>query len=226
MKSIFLVLLSTLLFSSCIGTKGINEVVQNKYSKALKRPLKGENFAITNPIAGGQMVQTKKIKKVVIPAFFYWKFQSVYESDINPYVPINLFNKYADDYAATLNFKNKLANRKVELNVVFIPKSFQFSQTSKTIFLLIAAVNSESNSIKSLSSELKIDYKLMDGSQVAGSGSILITDADIAQYNQQLSLSKRSNMAAKKFIANYLDTYDNYIYLMSKAFVDKLYQKL
>lgn len=226
MKKAFTMLMIGILSASCIGAKSINETIHERFSTTKMRSLYGQNFSITNKVGGGDLVQTKKTKSVKIPAFFYWKFQNVFESDMNPYIPVNLFNKYADDYAETLHFRDRLANRTIELNVVDIPKNFEFSQSNTVIFLLVAGVTSESNYMKSLSSELKVEYQIHSGNQITDSGTILINDADLRRYDQQLSLTKQSTTDAKKFITNYFDLYDNYIYLMSKAFVDKLNQKI
>lgn len=225
MRKKYFALATVFLLAGCVTTKSVNGIVTEKYKNFTESGVQSQNFAYQNQFSGGNVATTEKKKNVVIPAFFYWKFSETYHTELHPMVPVKLFNKYADDYAQTLNLQQKLAGRKVELNVVSIPKGFVSTYTDKAYFFILAGFSVTSNEAMTDSEDLRVDYKVTDG-QGSSDGTITVTPAELAAYNAPFNMGKKSSAGPKKFLNNFLDTYESLIYLESRLFVDKLIQKL
>ena len=131
-----------LMLTNCVTTKTINKIVINKYRYTNLQNLKNDNFTITNTFDGKELVTTKSLISQFLPAIFYWSNSQMYNTEINQGVIINSINDYANEYANSINFKNKLANKKVYLSIKSVPKDFVFAQSNSTIFILVYAIDS------------------------------------------------------------------------------------
>jgi len=225
MRKIIAALFSLLLLSSCMSIKRVDNAVNDRF-KHIQHLQSVQSFSIVNPVPGGKLSDTKQTKSTSIPALFYWKFSKTYHTDINTVVPLNLFSKYADDYAKTTRLKDKVGERKVELEVISIPKAFDATFTNTTIYLLLAAANSQTNVAQTEAVSLKVAYKILDNAQLAQQGEIEVSYADLEKYSTQLNLSKQSNVDPATFLKGYLELYENIVYLQSKVFIDKLSTQL
>lgn len=216
-------LLSLFLFLGCVSVKTIDQAVNDRYQNAMVKKFNGSNFSLTNVVTKNDLVKTEKIKSQFIPALFYWKSSGTFEATLDNYVTLNLLNKYADDYANSIKFSEKLNGRKIELNVVSIPEKFEYKQSSTTIFLILAAATNFQNHVIPENADLKVEYKISDNSAaILNAGVIVVTAADINAYSEHLNVLKMSSASPKTFIKEYLNTYENQVYLMSKIFIDKL----
>ena len=131
-----------LALTNCVTTKTINKIVVDKYRYTNLQNLKNDNFSITNTFDGKELVTTKKLKSNFVPAIFYWSSSKIFSTEINHVVIVNSINDYANEYANAINFKNKLGNKQIYLNIKSVPKDFIFSESNNTIFILVFAIDS------------------------------------------------------------------------------------
>ena len=220
-----LVFCSVLIFG-CVSTRTVNKAVTERYQNALVKSLSGANFSVANRVHKDTLVRTKKVRSQFIPALFYWKSSGTFKTNLDSYVTVNLLNKYADDYANTINFKEKLKGRTIELEVVSIPNEFEYKQTTTTLYFIIAASTMFQNQIFPGDQKLEIAYKIYKDGGSFDMGTIVVVASDLEVYREHLSVLKRSEISPKLFLKDYLNIYENQIFLMTKVFIDKLALKL
>ena len=235
MKHNALLYLLFLMLTNCVTTKTINKIVIDKYRYTNLQNLKNDNFTITNTFDGKELVTTKKLISTFIPAIFYWSSSQMFNTEINQGVIINSINDYANEYANSIYFKNKLANKKVYLSIKSVPKDFVFAESNSTIFVLVYAIDSNKKNIKPDNLDLEVDYKIVasDGKDLKTGRIVLRTNDLLPLKNQSIDfINKKSQFvlgekkSAKTFIKNYLELYDENINLYSKMLIDKLASKL
>ena len=159
----------------------------------------------------------------------------MFNTEINQGVIINSINDYANEYANSIDFKNKLANKKVYLSIKSVPKDFVFAESKSTIFILVYTIDSNKKNIKPDNLDLEVDYRIVasDGKDLKTGTIVLRTNDLLPLKNQSIDfMNKKSQFAlgekksAKTFIKNYLELYDENINLYSKILIDKLASKL
>lgn len=193
-----------------------------------------ENFAILNKFANESMVKTTKTKSTFIPAIFYWKSSRTFKIELNKLIPINLVNKYATEYANSIGFKYKLNDKKILLTFRTIPKSFEYNQSSSTLFLICFMVGAEKNIIKADEDDLELAFKIIQNEKVIKTGRLTIGNKDFLKYNSALTIFSNKNetissgkeVSPKKFIKNFLDLYNERTKILSKVLIDKLVEKI
>lgn len=172
-------------------------------------------------------METQKVKSVAIPALFYWQFGRTFQTELNLLVPHQLFSKYAEGHAQKLKLDQKAAGKTIQLELRQASNAIRSQYTSITIYAVLAAATSWRNEAAIIPQPLVLAYQITNPDGSAGnSGLIAITEADLAPYAAQFNLSGMARTSGSEFVETFLNAYDNYIYLQSKLFVEKLYEQI
>lgn len=130
---------TNLLLSSCISTKRISGIIKNNL---LEIPEVNEicpNFVILNTDSlpkTDSVVTVKKEKSFLIPAVFFWAWNSTMQCEINNKYLTQVFESVLYDKIKVYNLEKFIGNRTLEISLKQIPNQFKYTNNGSLIFVL------------------------------------------------------------------------------------------
>lgn len=192
------------------------------YDGAIPDKLKSSDYiTVKNEYVppGNKLSVTKKDKRKLLPALFYWQWDYSNISKLNKSIPVTNFNTDIIMYANSKNLRQKLNGQKLELTIDTIPSSFSFRDKGHAIFLLFFYVGSEHIFVEPEACGLDVSYRLTKDNTETKKGYFTVVNPD-------KGMSLKMFQSTKKMVWKYLDQYNNNIKLMSKDVVDKIIAEL
>lgn len=201
--------------------------VKNRYEKEGTLFVINDNFIIINKFNNDDLIKTKKNHSYIIPAIFYWESSKTFNSELNPNIPISLLNKYANEYADSIGFKNKLLNKKIYINIKSIAHKFQ-SKFSHSVIIVAAPGYYGSGGylykfkITPDKSNLEVEYVIKDEEKILEKATLILNNNDTEDFTRKNNASDSETL----FVNDYLEIYDLHIKMLSKTLIDKLEERL
>ncbi|HEY5367753.1 MAG TPA: hypothetical protein VIJ75_02080 [Hanamia sp.] len=214
-----ILLLSPVLFTSCLTSKKVDRQVTKYYSDVpeIKKKKQDGNISITSSLenTNGQISTTETKTSNMLPLIVYWKWDYTNTCTLDPQIPINNFKKTVDTYAKK-GLIAKLAGQNLELSIDKIPHKFQLLDKAHLIPFIVGW---DDVSIKASDMEMTVSYRVLKDNVEMKKGII-----SIPSFNDKESLGMYKSW--KKATNEYLTQFDENISTMSKLVVDKLMNEL
>ena len=216
-----LLIVSSLILTSCLTAKKVDKQVAKKYgeiSQTKKKQL-NDNIIITSSlITSDNTISTSETKTSnVLPLIIYNQWNYTNTCTLNPQIPINNFISTVQT-SASKNLKDKISGQKLELSVDKIPNIFAIDDKAHLIFIGYA-FGWDNVSIMSNKVDMIVSYKLLKNGIETKKGVITVP---YIYDKQKLGMFKNWKTATAEF----LQQYDLNITEMSKSFVQKLATEL
>ena len=218
----FIVLIAIVVgLSGCIGTKRYNRYLSEGYKKS------ADSLQSTNPdiifrqnpsIIDTVSVATNK-KSQFVPAIIFWQWEKSVSATLAEKHQANKIQSYMARYADSLQLGDKLNGNKLQISIESAPANFTYTNKGYFMYLFIAYVTAQQETIKPEFSDIKLSYTLVDNNNaVVKKGEITVLDTNVPARNVWKS--------TKKFTWKYLDEYERNVRLMSKQAIDKLSKEI
>ncbi len=200
-KALFFLLITTLL-ASCSSTKQFKKYItpyvenppETRYSNYATISLD----SLPTHIAS---VSTAKTKSLFVPAILFWYWDYRLLGEIEPQLLGQYFQEVFIEVADSLYFNEKLDGRKIEMDLIKIPNSFELREHGNAIILLIAYSVSSGIYIEQKPQELVFNYRIMNQGVLEKKGTIAIECPDF--YVTDSYGSRKS--VTQKFMPVFLD---------------------
>ncbi len=210
-------IVSILLFSSCLTPKRIDRFIAKQYDNSLPAVKTNGAVKITNSlpaeVTGISVTHSKTTN--VLPLLFYWKFNYINTTNLNPAIPLASFKASVETNGA---LRQKLKSGTLELTVEQIPSTFSINDKAQGIWV-VYAVGWDKITIEPDKKDLVVSYKFVQTSGAVKEGKIAVANPD---ENSRL----RYLEPWKKAMGAYIDAYNENVKNMSKQFTDKLVAEL
>lgn len=127
------------LCTSCVSTKKIEQIINNKIPKDTTKielistgyiELKADSLLSAN-----NDVKVKKKTSYLIPLVVYWSWKRTSECEISNRYFINLFNETLNKKIQEFPHKNYFVNKKLIIELISIPSKFYYSNKGTYIFI-------------------------------------------------------------------------------------------
>jgi len=214
MKGVNLILITTLLISSCVSTKKYSGFVKPKFEN-LADVTKEEYGNITFDLSKLERIEdiviSEKLKSQFIPAILYWQWENNIACQISPQSVGKMLNSNIMYQSDLLGLSEKLGNKKLEITIEEIPSSFIYANKGHTIIFIIAYTISQLEAIYPKNQDFVITYVLRENGQTNISEEIRITNKDVPMRNIWSTTGK--------FTRNYLEQFENNIKETAKDIV-------
>jgi len=222
MRPVNLILITTLLFTSCVSTKKYSNFVKPKFEKSAsetaERYSNSISFDLSNLETIDDIVKSEKLKSQFIPAILFWQWENNIKCRISPQSVGSMFKSYFIEYSETLGLSEKLANKTLEVKIEELPSNFVYANKGYTIIFIIAYTISQLEAIYPENQDFVIKYKLQENGQEIISEEIRITNKDIPLKNIWSTTGK--------FTKNYVEQFENNIKASANEAVRMLLDKI
>lgn len=221
MKQIISLALIAIAISSCISASKFSGFVQRKYEiqqRAVTYSGDYLTFNFDSLYKIPSLVASTKVTSQFIPAIFYWKWENTINCELDYSIPSRVFKSALILYADSVNLKEKLNDRKIELFVDEIPSRFVYSDKGTTVFVLVASAGQYQEAIFPVQQSLKVRYRITRQGDEPRMGVITVNTNDVIITNVWKS--------TKKFTWKYLDGYEKNIQFMTSQFFDRFMDEI
>ncbi len=220
LKLVF-ILISILLFQSCLSNKKIAELVEAKVGNEIRTP-KTVNTDIlllnTDSLKKSDaVVVVKKGKSFVIPAIFFWMWNKDTNCEINTMYFSNLFAGILIEKANEFKLEKHLGNKKIEISLVKVPARFTYANSGTIIYGLVFYTYNFSETIRIDDQEFVFAYRItQEGTEIK---------AD--RYTYSFDTAYRDfSLRSEKFIEKYLDQMKMDFEKKSSDFIERIIEEL
>jgi len=208
------------LFSSCLTARKLDRQIDKEYgdrTALLQIPQNTDLITITSPLIdqSDHFSTSKTTTSKMLPLVFYWSWEYKNASKLNPRISINTL---AGQLKKSLPLRDKLAGRRLELNVEESPANFAIVDKAHLIFFLYA-FGWDKVTIQGEAANLHVRYKLYQADTELKTGQITIP-APVTMRGIGMFTSW------KTATSDFLQQYDANIMTMSKAFITSLLKEL
>ena len=214
---VFLLVVSAVLFSGCLTPKRIDKFIAKQYDNTLPSSKTNNTIKVGNTVpdnvTGISVTHSKTTN--MLPLLFYWKFNYINTSNLNPAIALAGFTNSVSGNGA---LQQKLKGGSLQLTVEQIPNTFSINDKAQVVWL-IYAFGWDKITIEPDKKDLVVSYKFIAAGGELKEGKITIANTD---ENSKL----RYLEPWKKAMGEYIDTYNENITKMSKQFADKLVAEL
>jgi hypothetical protein len=153
-----------------------------------------------------------------VPALVYWQWNNTIKCELSQKQTFLTFNNYLQNYADSLNIKEKLNGQKLIITIDSIPRTFVYTNKGFVVFVLVAYSVGGLEAIFPENDKLVLSYKVVQGTTQTKSGRIEVVNTDLPLKNVWKS--------TKKFTWFYIDQYENNLKNLSKLAIEKLENEL
>lgn len=219
-KSLMLAFFAVI-FASCVGPRKIDGWIDDHYgavAPSKKTPKPGDVSILTTlPSLDGNSRTEKDIRNL-LPFLFYWRWDYVNTSTLNPQLPIRNFSSAVQSYASSKKVKDKLAGRTLELVIDSIPNIMVINNRTNMIWV-VYAFSWDKITIAPAPGNMVISYTLLQGSEKIKSGTV-------TTQGRPYLVAKGYFQRLKNLTGEYLYMYDETIKTMGKSAIDKILQEI
>jgi len=214
MKNLIYLLLLSILTTSCIGSKKLLMIVNEKTSpeEVVTEEQDWLTINMENPEQSGN--QCNQLNYYFIPALLYWEWNSTIACDIDPVFVRNYFEKAIYKAADSLGMRDNLGNRKVTINLTDLPGKFLYENKGTTMIFIFAYSVSTLEGISPSRTNLVAEYSIQNETETTDEGQITV-------QNLEMPLPDIWN-STKKLTGKYLDKYKVEIERMSTELVEEI----
>ncbi|MGB4771610.1 MAG: hypothetical protein WBP58_09130 [Chitinophagaceae bacterium] len=209
-------------FTSCISSQKVADYSSQYYGDALpkEKKTKKAGIEVINKLPDDmeRIAKGKHVDNQLLPLLFYWKIDREKICTLNNKIPAVQVSNATHQFASR-ELMDKLKGRKLELYIEEAPRQFSFRVLDEVIIVILVPVGWTKVSVKPDSVDLKVRYRLLDGSSVVKEGVVI---ADNAQ--RDLVLGKYQSW--KKAQSQFLDDYNANLVNMTKDVLEKLNAEL
>jgi len=204
MNRLVTLLVLSLMMCSCISTKEYADYISQKY--ATDQPIATAHcdsihFQTSSNAMSDSLVDVKNLKSYFIPAGIYWGWNKTLRCELNESMVAQRFQQYFLYYADSLNLKEKLKNKRLEIRIDTIPNRFIYTNRGDVIFLLFAYSYAAIESVYPEKQTLSLSYQLFENNIETKAGTVLLDDINQPYINMMKS--------TKKLTWEYLDLYED-----------------
>jgi outer membrane lipoprotein-sorting protein len=204
--------------SGCVSTKRYARFTKEKLSeiKQSSQAVFPEYLEIKTDSLNmkDSLVKVEKLKSFFIPAILYWQSEHTLKCEINPKVPVKIFEQEMIRLADSLDLKSKLNGRKIELTLLHTPNSFIYTHKEMVMIFIIAYTVSGIEAIYPENSGLKVSYRITENGETKKDGIITTPNRNDPIKNMWKS--------TKRFTWAYLEQYKQNNTEMSRDFFKQL----
>jgi hypothetical protein len=165
-----------------------------------------------------RLAKGKHVGNQLLPLLFYWKIDREKICTLNNKIPAVQVSNATHQFASR-ELMDKLKGRKLELYIEEAPRQFSFRVLDEVIIIILVPVGWTKVSVKPDSVDLKVRYRLLDGSNVVKEG-VVIAD----NTHRDLVLGKYQSW--KKAQSQFLDDYNANLVSMTKDVLEKISAEL
>lgn len=211
-------LFCSLLLSSCLSSKKIDNFVAAQYNYQLPKIKNRDIPVLPTTSALGTTISTTEPHTKVLPLVLYWVVDYRHTTNLNSQIAVANFAN-AVNTTASRSLNQKLNGQKLELTVEQAPSTFAFVDKTHFIWLIIYVVHWDKIYIEPEAKDLIVSYKLLRNETVVKTGRIAVKNPE---HNKGL----RFFQSWKSAINEYIATYNSDITVMAKQFVTSLSDEL
>lgn len=209
-------------FTSCISSQKVADYSSQYYGDALpkEKKMKKAGIEVVNQLPADmeRIAKGSHVDNQLLPLLFYWKIDREKICTLNTKIPAVQVSNAVHQFASR-ELMDKLRGRKLELVVEDAPRKFSFRVLDEVIIVVLVPVGWTKVSVKPDGVDLKVRYKLLDGSNVVKEG-IVIAD------NPQKDLVLKKYQSWKKAQTQFLDDYQANLLSMTKDVLEKINAEL
>ena len=221
MRYVNLILITTLLFTSCVSSKKYSNYVKPKFELSENR-MKEKNGNITFDLSKLEtiegVVKSEKLKSQFIPAILFWQWENNIKCNVSPQSVGNMFETSFLYYSELLGLTEKLDNKRLDIKIEKIPSNFVYANKGYAIIFIVAYTVSGLEAIYPEKQDFVIKYEITENGQDILSDEIQIENKDIPMKNIWST--------TKGFTKKYVEQFENNIKETAKETVQMLLDKI
>lgn len=219
MKQILAIGILSLILSSCMTTKKYSTFVDAKTSNKTTKSEITEDWLIVKTVKTEPIENMYDQKKnSFVPAILYWGWNSTIDCELDIQSRINFLKGGIYKAADSLNLKEELAGKKIEISIKEVPGKFLYENKGNAIIFVIAYTVSGVEAISPYPINLEYEYNISKDGNVVIQGNGYVQNAEQPLRNIWKS--------TKKITWLYLDEFEKETDRMGKEMVIGILEKL
>ncbi len=205
MRCLFVIVTAIVLMSGCIGQKRYTRHVQracreidtlSSYSSTSVK------FFTDSLPKFDSIAKVRRVKSHFWPFIVYWGYQEDFSCQLNPNLPVGVFNKAFCHYADSFGLAKKLKGQRVELNIKSVPASFLYTSKQDIIYVLVWAFIMGKQAILPVNDQLVFEYQVFDGERIVHQGEIRVKNYDVPFVNNVRSARGITKIYMRRYQEN------------------------
>ncbi|HSC54504.1 MAG TPA: hypothetical protein VLC98_12815 [Phnomibacter sp.] len=220
-KLAILVFLPIILIA-CSGAKKTEKILVQHYGEipAKKENLKNENVIVETKLTEGssklEMSKSELKYTKILPLILWIEIKQELNTRLNQQIPVNQFTNALNQYARTQKITEKLAGKKISLQIEQLPYKYSLKLKSRVLLLFIAW---DRHSMVPGPEPTRIKYTVTQQETTVKTGTI-----EIPYQNNQYAFNRYNG--SRKALLEYFTTYDAYLKSLGKVVMDKIVAEL
>ncbi len=219
MKEILTIGILSLILSSCMTTKKYSTFVDTKIKNETPKSLIAEDWLIVNTeiMEPNKNIYNQK-KNSFVPAILFWGWNSTIECELDIETRIEFLKQGIYKAADSLNLKQELAGKKLEISIKEAPGKFLYENKGNAIILVIAYSVSAVEAISPYPINLEYEYNINQDGRMVAKGAGYVQNGEQPLRNIWKS--------TKKFTWLYLDEFKKETDRMGREMIKGIVEKL
>lgn len=210
-----IIFLTVALLSACTGTKRFTHFIEPKLVELTSDSVPQiSGIVISVNDTNHEQVKCTRERSLLVPAIIYWQWNNTMKYDMNQQSVTTIFSGQLMRHADSMGLAGRLNGAQLQINIDTIPSGFRYVHRGFVLFLVVAYVMKDVETIFPVSSNLVFHYTLTQNGVVAKEGQITIRNKDTSIKNRLMS--------RKRFTWQYLDQYKYNLNQLSKQAVQGL----